>query len=94
MSTQGTTAETGPFESEADARALPAVREVYDAFDRDPGAGKMTPHNHRLLCEALTAAGVDLGSYDHRIALWLAGWEPQVVAVIAGWVQRASQASS
>lgn len=84
----------GPFESEAEVRALPEVRQIYAAFDIDPGIGKMIPPNHRLLCEALSAAGVDLGAYDHRIALWLAGWEPQTVMVIASWVQRASRASS
>ena len=45
-----------------------------------------------MLLDALAAAGVYLGAYDHRIVEWLAGWEPQTVAVIAGWVQRAGQA--
>jgi hypothetical protein len=79
----------GPFDSEREARELPAVRKVYEAFDRDPGVGKMAPHNHRMILDALAAAGVYLGAYDHRIAEWLAGWEPQTVAVIAGWVARA-----
>lgn len=81
---------TGPYETEQQVRELPAVRAVYEAFDRDPGRGKMAPHNERLLREALSAAGVDLGAYDLRIMSWLAGWEPQAVAVIAGWVQRAA----
>jgi hypothetical protein len=33
---------------------------------------------------------VDLGAYDLRIVSWLAGWERQTVAVVAGWVQRAA----
>ncbi len=89
-----TAARVGPFDTEQQARELPEVRAVYAAFRADPGVGKMGPSNHRLLCEALAAAGVELGAYDHRIALWLANWEPQTVAVIAGWVTRASQASS
>jgi hypothetical protein len=80
----------GPFDSEREARELPAVREVYAAFRADPGLGKIGP-NHRMLLDALAAAGVYLGAYDHRIAEWLANWEPQTVAVIAGWVQRASE---
>jgi hypothetical protein len=80
----------GPFDSEREARELPAVREVYAAFRADPGLGKIGP-NHRMLLDALAAAGVDLGAYDHAIAGWLAGWEPQTVAVIAGWVQRAAE---
>ncbi len=81
----------GPFDTEAEVRALPAVREVYAAFDADPGVGKMTPHIHRMLLDALAAAGVYLGPYDHQIAEWLANWEPQTVAVIAGWVRRAAE---
>ena len=82
----------GPFETEQQARQLPAVRAVYDAFDRDPGVGKMAPHNLRLLLDALAQAGVYVGAYDIQIAQWVAGWEPQTVAVIAGWAQRAGQA--
>ncbi len=78
-----------PFETEAQVRELPEVQAIYAAFDRDPGVGKMAPHNHRLLDEALTAAGVELGAYDRRILSWLAGWEPQTVAVVVGWVARA-----
>ena len=84
----------GPFETEREAREHPAVRAVYEAFDADPGVGKMAPHNHRLLCEALTAARVELGAYDHRVLLWLATWEPQVCVVIAGMITRAHQAGS
>jgi hypothetical protein len=84
----------GPFDTEQQARQLPAVRAVYDAFDRDPGVGKMAPHNLRLLLDALAGAGVYVGAYDIQIAQWLAGWEPTTVAVIAGWVQRAGQAAA
>jgi hypothetical protein len=80
--------DLGPFETEQQARELPAVRAVYA-----DGAGKMTAHSLSMLLDALAEAGVYLGAYDHRIAEWLAGWEPQTVAVIAGWVQRASAAA-
>jgi hypothetical protein len=80
---------TGPFETEQQVWLLPAVQAVYAAFDRDPGAGKMAPHNLAMLTDALSAAGVELGAYDERIAAWLARWEPQTAAVIAGWVGRA-----
>ena len=84
----------GPFDTEQQARQLPAVRAVYDAFDRDPGVGKMAPPNLRMLLDALAGAGVYVGAYDIQIAQWVAGWEPQTVAVIAGWVQRAGQAAA
>lgn len=57
-----------------------------------PGTGAWQAGSHRLLREALAGAGVDLGAYDHRIVAWLAGWEPQMCAVIAGLITRASQA--
>ncbi len=79
----------GPFESDRQAAADPAVRAVYEAFAADPGAGKMTPLNERMLADACAAAGVKLGAYDQRIVTWLAGWEPQVCAVIAGLIIRA-----
>ena len=83
---------TGPFETEAQASETPAVREVYEAFGASPGAGRMAPPNHQLLCGALAAAGVELGAFDHRIVSWLAGWEPATCAVIAGLVSRAHAA--
>jgi len=81
---------SGPFETEAQARELPAVQAVYDAFDADPGAGKMTPHNARMLIEACSAAGVVTGAHDRRILRWLAVFEPETCAVIAGLVARAA----
>jgi hypothetical protein len=43
------------------------------------------------LRDTLTAAGVELGTYDMRIVNWLAGWEWGTLAVIASWVARAAQ---
>jgi hypothetical protein len=74
-------AEPGPARSWA-ARAGGQSHNVQDTVIR-PG--------HKLLCEALTAAGVEMGVYDHRIASWLAGWEPQTCAVVAGWLTRAGR---
>lgn len=67
------------------------MRAVHAAFDADPGAGKMAPHNLAMLRQAYDAAGIELGAYDSRILAWLAGWEPQTVAVIAGLITRASR---
>jgi hypothetical protein len=54
----------------------------------------MDPHNARMLEDACTAAGVELGAYDRRIIAWLAGWEPQTVAVICGLISRARNAAT
>jgi hypothetical protein len=81
----------GPYETEAQARALPAVQAVYDAFRADPGVGRMAPHNAQMLADACTAANVATGAYDRRILAWLAGLgEPQVCAVITGLIRRAA----
>jgi hypothetical protein len=37
---------------------------------------------------------VKLGAFDHRIVLWLAGWEPSTCAVIAGLIARAHEAGA
>lgn len=82
-----------PLETEAEAFALPAVRAVFAAFDADPGAGKMAPHNLAMLTSACTAAGVEPGAYELRILSWLASWEPATCAVIAGLIGRAAAGS-
>ena len=83
--------EAGPFETESEVRHTSAVRAVYEAFRAAPGQGRMQAPNHRMLEEACEAAGVELGAYDHRILLWLAGWEPATCAVVAGLITRAHQ---
>lgn len=85
-------AESGPFETGRQARGTAAVQAVYAAFNANPGLGRMAPHNHRLLCEAIDAAGVQAGAFDHRVILWLAGWEAETCVVIAGLIRRARNA--
>jgi hypothetical protein len=82
-----------PLETEKQARTLPAVRAVYEAFAADPGVGKMAPHNEAMLTGACEAAGVTLGAYDRRIVHWLSGWEPDVCAVVADIITRAAAGS-
>jgi hypothetical protein len=76
----------GPFETEREARNT--VRHITDS---PPGTGAWGHGNHRLLEDACRAAGVELGAYDHAILLWLAGWEPSTVAVVAGLIARAGK---
>jgi hypothetical protein len=83
----------GPFETDREAASC------------RPSAPSMTPRastrrevmgerNHQLLEETFTASGVELGAYDHRILLWMASWEPEIYAVVAGWVAWANRDSS
>ena len=78
------TTPRGPFETEYEARA--SVEHITSS-----PAEAMTDGNHRLLEDACRAAGVELGAWDHRILLWLAGWEPSTVAVVAGLISRAHE---
>lgn len=83
----------GPFETEREADKVPAVRAIYEATRASTRRGVMGERSHQLLDYACTAAGVELGQYDHRILLWMAGWEPQVCAVVAGLISRANRSS-
>lgn len=82
-----------PLKTEQQARELPEVQAIFRAFDASPGAGKMAPLNLAMLEQACAAAHVELGAYDQRILAWLAQWEPQTCAVIAGLITRAGDAS-
>jgi hypothetical protein len=79
-----------PLDSEADAMALPQVRAIYEA-NRE-GRASLAEGNAAMLSEAMASAGVRFGAYDSRILMWLANWEVHVVAVIAGWIERAHEA--
>jgi len=79
----------GPFESEQQALGTPAVREIYAAFQARPRQGRIHPGSLAMLRAACEKADVELGAYDLRILSWLAGWEPQACAVIAGLITRA-----
>jgi hypothetical protein len=75
---------SGPYETERQART--SVRHILDS---PTGTGAWKDGNHRLLEGACQAVGVKLGAYDHRVLLWLASFEPQICAVIAGLITRA-----
>lgn len=77
----------GPFETTTEARAV--VRGIHSAAAADYRRGVMPDANHRLLCTALDSADVELGGYDHEVVEWLAAWEPERCAAIAGWITRA-----
>jgi hypothetical protein len=80
---------SGPFETEQQARETEAVQAIYEAFDADPGAGKMAPHTLQMLTGACMAARVDLGAFDRRVLAGLSGWEPETAAVVCGLISRA-----
>jgi hypothetical protein len=77
----------GPYETER--QAADAVRHIIDS-----PAEAWRDGMQRLLEDACTAARVKLGAFDHRIVLWLAGWEPSTCAVIAGLIARAHEAGA
>jgi len=75
---------SGPFESRREAADAAA-----HITDSPPGA--WADGNLRLLEGACRAAGVDVGALDYQILVWLAGWEPSTVTVIAGLITRAGE---
>jgi len=79
----------GTVRDRRQALDTPAVRAVYTAFEAAPGPGRMQPPNLAMLRAACEGADVELGAYDLRILAWLAGWEPQLCAVVAGLITRA-----
>jgi hypothetical protein len=81
--------QLGPFGTEAEARES-LVHLLAGATLSEQAS--IPDRNHRVLCQTLTAAGVELGAYDHLIVTWLAGYEPATVAVVAGLVTRAFEA--
>lgn len=84
----------GPFETRDEASHHPAVREIHEK--RHQWTGPVTRETREadeamisaLILGACDEAGVTLGAYDRRIVEWLSGWEPEVVAVIAGLIRR------
>lgn len=85
-------ADRGPFATRAQAQAVPAVRAAFaDAHERNQ-PGTLAAHKRAMLHAALSGAGVELGEFDRHIADYLAGNEPHVIAVIAGWITRAGGA--
>ncbi|MFI0406651.1 hypothetical protein [Actinomadura sp. 3N508] len=80
-------ADLGPYETEQQA-----AETTRDAYAHPHVPGHMGAANRARLAAACEAAGVELGAYDLRILGWLAIWEPEVVASIAGIISRARTA--
>lgn len=74
----------GPYDTEAQA-----ATDIRPLLAEHPGRGETPRQARALLTDALADAGLAMGAYDHRIADWLAGWEPATVQVIADWIRRA-----
>jgi hypothetical protein len=80
----------GPYQSH-DA-AFAEARHVYQAAAANRGLAVMPRILEGIELATLRTAGVELGDYDRQIAGWLSSWEPEVVEVILGWVERAHAA--
>lgn len=72
----------GPYETEQQARG--EVAGVYEQSSRSELRGGLANANYAYLTAACELAGVDLGAFDVRILVWLANWEPETCAVVAG----------
>lgn len=75
----------GPFETEREA--IDAAR--WALTGGSPGSEA----NFAVLWGVCKDAGVEVGVYDERILWWLANYEPQICAVVAGLITRAAAGS-
>ena len=78
---------TAPYETWRQARA--DVTRVYAQCEHSSQRGVLGEANLAQLREACDQASVRLGAFDARILAWLAGWEPETCAVVAGLITRA-----
>lgn len=81
----------GPYDTSGEA--LRDAAHVYNAACRQERRGTMSQVNEGLLLAALAVAGVQLGRFERGIAGWLAGYEPETVLVVIGWIERAQAAT-
>ncbi len=81
---------SGPYEDERQART--DVAGIYLRARHSARREELGEANHALLTGSCERSSVALGAYDARILVWLAGWEPQVCAVIVGLITRAHAA--
>lgn len=79
---------TGPYETED--QAVADVRDVYELIRTGPKPGAMREANELRLLAACRDRHVKLGAHDRRIVHWLAGYEPETVQVVVGWLRRAA----
>lgn len=91
----------GPYKTRRDAAVdTKPLSDAVDAQDpdEDDDADADTVREARRNAAAgyvtgrLAHLGVDLGAFDEKIAARVAEWEPEAVAVILGWAQRARAA--
>ncbi len=61
--------------------------------DQAPAGYTPSTEQAEILRHALVTAGVELGTYDERILVWVAGWEWSTVAVITSWITRTRRAT-
>jgi hypothetical protein len=87
----------GPYETETEAFAAPMPRELralHDAGQIRSGDPDHLARNTvlRHLEQACAGSGVDLGTFDRRTLVWLAGWDTSSAQVVIGLVRRAYEA--
>jgi hypothetical protein len=82
---------SGPFETEREVLESPTVQAIYAELGRTPVPGELTAANLKMLLDAVSIAAVSVGAYDVDVLEWLAGHDPQVCAVIASLITRASE---
>ena len=84
---------TPPLETEADARALPAVAAVHAVGGHDSTWSHRRAEAEREVLRApLREAGVIPGAYEGRFLDWLAGFEPVLCGAAANLMRHMYEA--
>lgn len=82
-----TSQQTGPFETEAEARHA-----AHAIVPPEPGMSILgAEQNRKLLGRACEAAGIEMGRFDDKVIEWLAGYEDAMCGAIAGMILRAAK---
>lgn len=63
-------------------------------LEREPLPAEYVNQSGRVELLQQTLAGVELGTYDERILLWLSSCDYGTVATIASWLRRAKATAS
>jgi hypothetical protein len=61
-----------------------------EPIDSAPAGYAPPAEQFSVLQGELSAAGVEMGDYDRRVAQWVAGWDWSTVATVTSWIKRAS----
>ena len=81
---------TGPFETEGETRDAAGWQDVdVDPTDNERWREARKAAKASRIRQVLDRTATPVGAYDKRLLTWVTTWEPEVIEVIAGLIERA-----